>query len=447
MAVLHNILSYLNLSATKEKIVLNLFWSVLGKVVTLLGGLFVGIIIARYLGPEQYGLMNYVISYVTLFQIVAWFGMDNIEIREESKGNVPVEVVMGTAFGLKVLFAIISLLLSIGTSIWLESDWMVILYVAIYSISIIANTFTVIRNHFTSIVQNEYVVKSEIVRTLVGICIKLILLWNNASLIFFIAVSTFDFILLSSGYNVAYRRKIGSVRNWRFDKQYASFLLKESFPLLLTNAAVFVYQRIDQVMIGNMIDKESVGYFSTAARFVEILMFVPMMLTQTISPILVRKREESVVLYKEKAQQFMNVSFWGTLALSILLSVCSYWVVRYTFGVSYLAAVPVLQIMSFKATAYALATTAGCMLVVEGLQRYAIFRDGFGCVVCIILNLLLLPQYGIMAAAVIAIASYLCAGYIADILIPPYRHLFVFQTKTLFMGWKDLLLLKKILQK
>ena len=181
MAVLHNILSYLNLSATKEKIVLNLFWSVLGKVVTLLGGLFVGIIIARYLGPEQYGLMNYVISYVTLFQIVAWFGMDNIEIREESKGNVPVEVVMGTAFGLKVLFAIISLLLSIGTSIWLESDWMVILYVAIYSISIIANTFTVIRNHFTSIVQNEYVVKSEIVRTLVGICIKLILLWNNAS--------------------------------------------------------------------------------------------------------------------------------------------------------------------------------------------------------------------------------------------------------------------------
>lgn len=447
MAVLHNILSYLNLSATKEKIVLNLFWSVLGKVVTLLGGLFVGIIIARYLGPEQYGLMNYVISYVTLFQIVAWFGMDNIEIREESKGNVPVEVVMGTAFGLKVLFAIISLLLSIGTSIWLESDWMVILYVAIYSISIIANTFTVIRNHFTSIVQNEYVVKSEIVRTLVGICIKLILLWNNASLIFFIAVSTFDFILLSSGYNVAYRRKIGSVRNWRFDKQYASFLLKESFPLLLTNAAVFVYQRIDQVMIGNMIDKESVGYFSTAARFVEILMFVPMMLTQTISPILVRKREESVVLYKEKAQQFMNVSFWGTLVLSILLSVCSYWVVRYTFGVSYLAAVPVLQIMSFKATAYALATTAGCMLVVEGLQRYAIFRDGFGCVVCIILNLLLLPQYGIMAAAVIAIASYLCAGYIADILIPPYRHLFVFQTKTLFMGWKDLLLLKKILQK
>ena len=172
-----------------------------------------------------------------------------------------------------------------------------------------------------------------------------------------------------------------------------------------------------------------------------------MMLTQTISPILVRKREESVVLYKEKAQQFMNVSFWGTLVLSILLSVCSYWVVRYTFGVSYLAAVPVLQIMSFKATAYALATTAGCMLVVEGLQRYAIFRDGFGCVVCIILNLLLLPQYGIMAAAVIAIASYLCAGYIADILIPPYRHLFVFQTKTLFMGWKDLLLLKKILQK
>lgn len=87
MLTLDHIISKLRLSPTKEKIVRNLFWSVIGKIVTLAGGLFVGIIIARHLGPSQYGMMNYVISFVFLFQIFATLGLDNIEIREE---HVPV---------------------------------------------------------------------------------------------------------------------------------------------------------------------------------------------------------------------------------------------------------------------------------------------------------------------------------------------------------------------
>ena len=85
MSLINIIIGKLNLSPTKEKVVRNVIWAVIGKVVTLLGGLLVGIFVARYLGPEQYGLMSYVMSYVALFQVLASFGMDQIEIREESK--------------------------------------------------------------------------------------------------------------------------------------------------------------------------------------------------------------------------------------------------------------------------------------------------------------------------------------------------------------------------
>ncbi len=77
------------------------------------------------------------------------------------------------------------------------------------------------------------------------------------------------------------------------------------------------------------------------------------------------------------------------------------------------------------------------MLVTEGLQRYAIFRDGLGCIVCIVLNYLLLPQYGIIAAAFVSIVSNVAAGYLADAMIPAYRHIFVRQTKALLLGWRD----------
>ena len=255
-----------------------------------------------------------------------------------------------------------------------------------------------------------------------------------------------DFALLASGYVMAYHKKIGKLAKWKFDKKSAYFLMKESFPLMLTSAAVIVYQRIDQVMIGQMVDKTAVGFFSVATRFVEVLIYIPMTLAQTISPILVRARERSELEYAKKCQQFMNLSLWLSLSSAIVTSVIANWIVCITFGNEYVPAVIVLQIMAFKVASVALSNTAGTMLVCEGLQKYAIFRDTFGCIVCIVLNYLLLPHYGIIAAAYVAIISNIAAGYVADAFIPAYRHLFVRQTKSLLFGWRDILALKAIIK-
>lgn len=443
---LTKISQWLHLSKTKEAIMQNLFWSVLGKVVNLLSGLLVGIIVARYLGPEQYGLMDYVISYVFLFQTFAAFGLDAIEIREEARGAEPYQKIIGTAFGLKVFFGFLFIIVVIATSWYMDADCYTTFLIAIYSLVIVLNSFSVIRNYFTAIVQNEYVVKAEIVRTLIGIAIKVVLLLFSASLTWFLLAYMFDFVLVSSGYGMAYHAKVGRMREWRFDFKYAKFLLWESFPLLLTNTAVIVYQRIDHVMIGQMIDKESVGYYSVASRFVEVLIYIPMMLAQTITPVLVRIREHGEHEYILKGQQFMNISLWSSFAAAALTSLLAYWIVRFTFGTAYLPAVAILQVMAFKAASVALSNTAGAMLITEGLQRYAIFRDALGCIVCVCLNYYFLPRYGILAAAWISIVSNLAAGYIADALVPSYRHIFVRQTKALLYGWKDIFSLRSLLK-
>lgn len=444
MSFLSQMIGSIQLSKTKEAIMQNLFWAVLGKIVNLIGGLLVGVIVARYLGPSQYGLMNYIISYVFLFQVFALFGLDAIETREESRNERPREVIIGTAFGLKVFFGLIFMAISILTSWWMEADHSTTLLVAIYSLSIVFNAFVVIRNHFTAIVQNKAAIKAEISRTLLSLGVKTILLLMNAPLTWFVAAYMLDYIVLAIGYSLAYRSKIGKLTDWQFDITYARYLLKESFPLLLTNAAVIIYQRIDQVMIGQMIDSEAVGYFSVASRFVEVLIFVPMVLAQTITPLLVRAREKSLEEYMEKARQFMNFSFWLSMMISAVFSLSATLLIRYTFGVAYMPAAIVLQVMAFKTASVALSNTAGAMLVIEGRQRWAIIRDGLGCVACIGLNLWLLPKYGIIAAAFIAIASNVIAGYLADALIPAYRHLFVCQTKTLLVGWKDLIHIRRL---
>ena len=438
MSLINKIISKLNLSPTKEKVVRNVVWAVTGKVVTLLGGLLVGIFVARYLGPEQYGLMSYVMSYVALFQVLASFGMDQIEIREESKTPEEKDKIIGTAFGLKIGFAAITIGLVCLTAWLFEADsftkWMIMLY----SLSMVMNSFGVIRNYFTSLVWNEYIVKTEISRTLIGAGIKVVLLLLHAPLVWFITATLFDTVLIAGGYLVSYRSKIDFVRKWQFDKELAKYMLKQSFPLLLSGAAVIVYQKIDQVMIGNMINKEVVGYYSVAGKFLEICIFVPTILTQTITPLLVKAREQNEKEYREKTQVFMNITVWGTIIMCLLVLLLAKPLIQYTFGSQYIASVILLQIMGFKVIGYAHAQITGAMIIVEKKQKYVVIRNLIGCICAIGFNLLMIPSFGAIGAAISSVVTSACTGIFSHLIIPLYRPFFKKQIYSFVYGWKDL---------
>lgn len=446
MSLINKIIGKLNLSPTKEKVVRNVVWAVTGKVVTLLGGLLVGIFVARYLGPEQYGLMSYVMSYVALFQVLASFGMDNIEIREESKTPEEKDKIIGTAFGLKLTFAVVTMGL-IALTAWLfEADaftkWMIILY----SISMIMNSFGVIRNYFTSLVWNEYIVKTEISRTLIGAGLKVVLLLLHAPLVWFIVATLFDTVLIAGGYLVSYRSKIDSVRKWRFDKDTAKYLIKQSFPLAVSLSAVLIYHRIDQVMVGKILTNTELGYYSVACKFVEIIMFIPTILAQTVVPVLVRMHKQNFSAYRSKTQQFVNITVWICIILSIMVALSSHWIILFTFGEQYLPATIALQVLVFKSVGDALSATAGNMIIIENKQKYAWIRNVTACFVCVELNLLFIPRWGLIGTAVASILTYFYAGTFSNIFIPRYWFVLKTQIKAILWGWKDLINIKHILK-
>ena len=446
----------MHLSETKQKVVRNLFWAVTGKVVTLLGSLLVGIFVARYLGPEQYGLMNYVVSFVALFQVFASFGLDNIEIREESKckgtgekGRVPgteANTILGTAFGLRLIFAGITMLLVILTAWLFEADTFTKWMITLYSLSMIMNTFGVIRNYFTSIVWNEYIVKTEISRTIIGALIKVVLLLLHAPLAWFIAATLFDTILIAGGYLLSYRKQIASPRHWTFDLPTAKYLIKESFPLLLSGAAVVVYQKIDQVMIGNMIDKASVGYYAVAESIAGMLIFIPTILSQTIMPILIQNYQVNKEQYQVKAQLFMDVTIWLCIIMCLIVSLLAPFVIRLLYGSQYESSILLLQVCVFKVIGYAFAQVTGAMIITEGKQKYVVIRNIIGCVCAILLNLLLLPRYGVLGAAFASIIASVTVGYVAHALLPSYHQICKMQTMSILKGWLNVFRIKEVFQ-
>lgn len=432
--------------SNKKKALRNIGWALCGKTVSLLSVLVVGIIVARYLGKEQYGIMNYVISFVAIFQVFADFGLDLIQIREESKDGNARDKIIGTVFTLKILFAILALVAVFTITMLYESDALIRSCIFIYAFSMVLNTTWVARNHFTAIVWNEYVVKTEITRTIVGIIVKVSLVMLHMSLIWFICSLLLDSLLLATGYILSYSRKIDSVRKWRFDKQLATFLLKQSFPLLLSGAAIIVYNRIDQIMIGNMIDQSHLGIYSVAVRFTELLVFVPTIISQTISPILVETREQDASRYDMLSRVFMNVTVFTCIILALFTSLLSYPIVYLTFGPAYIGAASVLAVLAFKVVGDALSQTSGQLIIIEGIQKYAPIRNIIGCVTCVVLNLMLIPRYGIQGVAFAAITTILVSGTLSDLFIPSYNKIFYKQLAAVFVGWKDIVHIKSVLR-
>lgn len=426
------------ISPNKKTYLSNIAWAISGKLVNIFCSLFVGILVARYLGPQSYGTMNYVVSFVSLFTILANFGLDNIEVKEFSRKCYEHNVIVGTCFYLQMIFAVATFLITIFIAIVYEDDWNSIAMIVVYSLSMILSPFNVIRNYFSSILQNKFVVKTEIWRNLLSAIIKIFLVVAHAPLFYFIVALTFDFIILASGYIYSYNKIGMKMSYWKLDINLSKYLLRTSFPLLLSGAAVIIYQKIDQVMIGNMIDKTSVGYFSTAGKFTELILYLPTIISTTLTPTLVKSYEENREQYIYKRQAFSNLIVWASIIIAIIVCILAYPMIIYTFGYDYLASVPILQVMAFKTVGNALASTSGTMLIIENKQKYAVSRNLIGMIFCVILNYILIPIYGILGSAIVTIITIFSSGYFAHILIPEYRDYFKLQTHTLLYGWKEL---------
>lgn len=101
-------------SPTLRQLVTNTGWLLADRVVRLGGGLVVGVWLARYLGPEQYGLYNYAIAFVSLFSSFATLGLDGIVVRDLVRHPDQRSETLGTTFGLKLLGGCLILGLSLG---------------------------------------------------------------------------------------------------------------------------------------------------------------------------------------------------------------------------------------------------------------------------------------------------------------------------------------------
>jgi O-antigen/teichoic acid export membrane protein len=395
----------------------NTAWLMGEKFLRMFMGLFVGIWVARYLGPEQFGLLSYAQSFVFLFTAIATLGLDNIVVRELVKDNSQRNVLLGTAFSLKLIGSLCILpLLWFGVQ-FTSNDSYTNLLIFIIASGTIFQSFNVIDFYYQSSVLSKYVAFANTITLAVTSIVKVVLILNDASLLAFAIVGVFDTVILSLGLIYFYWQKTHhSLREWQFDKVVAKQLLSDSWPLIISSVMVSLYMKIDQVMIKDMLDNNAVGQYAAAVRISEAWYFLPMAICNSVFPAIINAKKASEALYYQRLKRLYSVMVWLGIAVALPMTFMSDWIISLLYGSAYIQAGQILMIHIWAGIFVGLGVASSAWINIEKLMLISTFRTAFGLIINISLNYLLIISVGIIGAATATLFSQICASYVYDVL-------------------------------
>jgi O-antigen/teichoic acid export membrane protein len=376
---------------------------------------FIIILLSRYLGPENLGLLSYSQSFVGIFVAFSSLGIDVILVRELTKNKENSNKLLGTAFFLKLLTSLVAICIIFVINIFIE-DKEAILLTNIIAFILIFQSINTIDAYFQANVISKYTALANLVAFVFSSVLKLMLIYFEVDLIYFAYALVFDGIFATIGYLYVYAKQKQSFLQWRFDKTTATYLLKNGWPLMLVALTVFIYTRTDQVMLKHMVGNEAVGNYAAAVRVSELFYFIPLLITQSIFPKMVEIREKSEKEYFILLENLYKLIIWSAIPIALGLFMFSDFVVTILYGSQFTQASSILSIMAFTIIFNAIGAITTKVLYVERYERKYLYRSIFGVFVNIGLNFYFIPLYGPQGAAISTIITLFTIYYIYDVL-------------------------------
>ena len=403
-----------------QKSISNTGWLFFDKIFRMGVGLFVGAWVARYLGPEQYGLLSYVVAFVSLFSAIATLGLDGIVVRNIVRDPASKEETLGTAFVLKLMGGIAVLLLSMSAIIILRhSDSLVYWLVGITAAGLIFQALDPIDFWFQSQIQSKYVVYARTSAFSFISVIKIALILTAAPLMAFAWAGMAEIALGSVGLILVYQSTGHNIRAWRTNLNRGKSLLRDSWPLILSGIMVTIYLRIDQVMLANMVSNAEVGIYSAAVRLAEAWTFIPGAVISSVFPSIVEAKAISDELFYSRLQKLYNLMALMAYVVALPITFMAGWLVTILFGAAYVRAGPMLAGLIWAGMFVNLGIARSCFLTTMNWTRIHFMTVSIGCIINVALNYLLIPIYGGMGAVVASCVAYWFAAHGACFIYKP----------------------------
>lgn len=389
-----------------QKYFKNTSWAFFGRIFSLGISFLTTIYVIRHLGPENYGLLTFSVSFVGLFAFIASLGIDSVLYRELSKDLSKKDELLGTSLFLKISASVIAIILIIISTYIFNNDFITRLLILINSFTLLFASFSVIGYFFQARVQAKYQAISLILVTLILNSLKILVIFFNKGIIYFAFVFFLENILYAFISFYLYTKSGNSPFSWKIKKDVAISLLKDSWPLMLSTAFIVVYTRIDQVMLKFIIGNASVGIYDAAVRISEVWYFIPSLIISSIFPAIINSRKVNVDFFEQRLVKLYFIMFYMAFVVALSITFLSKTIIMTLYGPDFLQATWILSIYVWAAIPVFLTIAINTYLLTENKTMISFIGSAIGMITNVILNIWLIPIYGIYGAAIATLISY-----------------------------------------
>lgn len=390
-------------SSPRQTVTKNIFWLSLSQIGSRFFRAAIIIYAARVLGATEYGIFAYVLSFAGFFTLFADIGVTSILTREVAKHPEQKDKYFSTSFWLKIILLLISALLVIFVAPHLSKIEKATVLFPLMALIVIFDGLREFANAFLrGLEKMEWeaiiVIAMNIVIMVAGFIILKISPTSRSLLFSYIVSVGFSallaiFILKNQFLKVFNRLYL--------DFNMALQILNSAWPFALSAMLGVFMLNTDVVMLGWWRTAQEIGYYSIGQRVVGILYTLPALLMSGIFPALSRfiKKNE-----KEKERNLNEKStktiFLAAFPLIIGGVILSQPIIKLIFGSAYLPATTSFQILIASLLWIFPSTFLSNLILAHNQQRKTVIYFVGSALGNIILNIILIPLWGIKGAAI-----------------------------------------------
>jgi O-antigen/teichoic acid export membrane protein len=379
------------------------------KLVKMLTQLIMVVFLTRYLAPSEFGALMYCYAIVSMIAFINTLGMENILVKRFVDFSTKRHSYLKHGLMIRFGFSFLCVAIANFAGLFLVDDSarLLLFVISLYHLAMPMTVYTWL---YQAEGRSDLAAIGLMTGSLVGFVFRLYCLFSGASLIGLAWGYLIELVVMGGVYLYFSREHIQeNITQLSYER--SSNLLKDCLPLIFSGAIVLLYMKVDQIMLGSMVDQAEVGIYVAATRLSEAWYFVGLTLISVYFPKMLNiKNSQSQQLYLDAIVKNGRWIIWGAFTLALVTSFIAGPLIGLLYGKAYAASASVLVVSIWAVPFVYLGAIASKMYVAEYRQGLIFWRSCWGLLINVILNFWLIPIFGAVGAAIATLVSQVAVG-------------------------------------
>ncbi len=410
---------------------------------SLTASLIVGIAVARYLGPEMYGIIAFATAVYTVLVIIVSLGIDDIIMKdmlqyEERQGSIQGSALFVKSAAAFLVYGIIFIYFLINYSG--EKLYSVLIITG----AVLFQPLSVFSCIFLINAQAKYTSIARMISYTLSSLLKIILIIFKAPVTYFAFAVFIDYAVLYLTVILMYKYKKYTVSGWHIDISYIKYILKSAVPLFAAVLFYTFYQKVTVIIISSMYSDYASGIYSAAARLTEIWYLVPAVLMTAFYPAVVKAKQISEEEYNKRIKTLFYVTTIPFILMAFFAALLSPFIIKILYGEKYIQSSIVLALTIWSVPFISFYVISSKCFILENKVKHLLVRSALSFILIIFLSCILGSFYYLKGFSIAVVVSSFISFFLIDLFFKDTRELFFIKLSSIFLPFTLLLnLLKK----